>query len=158
MFFHPILEPGVAQAAPDCPLEKMISPTAETKEAAPCQPERPRKVFSEDSRKALRYLTTDALNAATAEALAARYGLDFEVIEPRDLQRPECKTNNLLVDWDFVPQDYQEKLLNGRIADIVGIHGYHVAESDVSVLSCRGIIFSSRLDHHLLEALAARDA
>jgi len=150
MFFHPILEP----AAPDCPLEKMISPTAETKEAAPCRRSGPGR----NSRKALRYLTTDALNAATAEALAARYGLDFEVIEPRDLQQPECKTNNLLVDWDFVPQDYQEKLLNGRIADIVGIHGYHVAESDASVLSCRGIIFSSRLDHHLLEALAARDA
>jgi hypothetical protein len=114
MFFHPILEP----AAPDCPLEKMISPTAETKEAAPCR----RSGLGRNSRKALRYLTTDALNAATAEALAARYGLDFEVIEPRDLQQPECKTNNLLVDWDFVPQDYQEKLLNGRIADIVGIH------------------------------------
>jgi hypothetical protein len=102
----------------------------------------------------LGYLTTDSLNAATAETLAAKYGLDLEVVEPRDLRRLERERANLVIDWDCIPEDYQAKLLNGTTVNIVAIQGYNIGDALAGFLPRRGIICSPRLDHHLFQALA----
>jgi hypothetical protein len=46
----------------------------------------------------LGYLTTDPVNAATLEALAAQDGLEIRVVEPRDLPRLEGQRIDLVVD------------------------------------------------------------
>jgi hypothetical protein len=41
-----------------------------------------------------------------ALALAAKYGLDLAVVEPRDLPRLERERADVVVDWDGMPADY----------------------------------------------------
>lgn len=103
------------------------------------------------------YFTPDSLNAATAEVLADRHGVDLEVAEPRDLPRLERERADLIIDWDFVPEDYRTKLLNGSVVNVVAVHGYNVPDSVASFLPRRGIIFSRRLDDHFFQALAGLD-
>ena len=105
--------------------------------------------------KLLGYLTTDSMNAATAEALAARYGLDLEVVEPRDLAQLEWQGVDFVLDWDFIPEDNQTGLLNSTAVNIVAVHGYNLGDGLAGFLPRRGIICSPRLDHYLFQALAS---
>src|SRR5262245_39133581 len=100
------------------------------------------------------YLTIDQTNAARAESLANRFALALEVAEPRDLPRLERQGAKLVLDWDFLPQDYQDRLLNGTGADVVAVHGYNLPDALVSFLPRRGILCSRTLDEQLFEALA----
>jgi hypothetical protein len=105
----------------------------------------------------LGYLTTDPVNAAMAEALAAQHGVDLLVVEPRDLPRLVSERIDLVVDWDFIPEDYRAELLNGTTLNIVGIHGYGLSGSLASFLPRRGILCSPRLDQQFLQGLTGRD-
>jgi hypothetical protein len=105
----------------------------------------------------LGYLTTDPVNAATAETLAARLGIALQIIEPRDLPWLECEPIDLVVDWDFIPEDYRARLLNGMAVNIVAIHGYGLSDSLASFLPRCGIFCGRRLDQQLMEALTGRE-
>jgi hypothetical protein len=105
----------------------------------------------------LGYLTTDACNATAAEALAARHCLHLEIVEPRDLPRLEREPIDLVVDWDFIPEDYRSKLLNSMAVNIVAIHGYGLSESLAGFLRRRGIECNPRLNQRFLQALIGRD-
>lgn len=105
--------------------------------------------------KLVGYLTTDPMHAATAEALAARYGLELEVVEPRDLPKLECQSVDFVLDWDFIPEDNRAQLLNSTAVNIVAVHGYNLGDGLASFLPRRGIICSRRLDQHLFQALAS---
>jgi hypothetical protein len=105
--------------------------------------------------KLLGYLTTDSMNAATAEVLAARYGLKLEVVEPRDLPQLECQSVDFVLDWDFIPEDSQAELLNSTAVNIVAVHGYNLSDGLAGFLPRRGIICSPRLDCRLVQALAS---
>ena len=107
--------------------------------------------------KLLGYLTTDPCNATTAEALAAQHGVNLQIVEPRELPRLECEPIDRVVDWDFIPEDYRTKLLNGAALNIVAIHGYGLSDSLASFLPRRGIICGHRLDQHFLRALTGKD-
>jgi hypothetical protein len=102
----------------------------------------------------LGYLTTHALSADTAAALAAMHGLDLEIVEPRDLLRLRRERAELIVDWDSMPDDYRAELLSGTEVKIVAIHGYNLDEDIADCLPCSGIIRSRRLDHLLFRAVA----
>jgi len=103
----------------------------------------------------LRYLTIDPQNAATSEALAAKYHLDLEVVGPRDLPRLQQERADLVLDWDCLPPGDRARLLNGTTVNIVAIHGYNLGELLASFLPRRGILCTPRLDDHLFQALAA---
>jgi len=105
----------------------------------------------------LGYLTTDPVNATTAEALAAQHGVDLQIVEPRDLPRLEAERIDLVLDWDFIPEDYRAKLLNGTAVNVVAIHGYGLSDSLASFLPRRGILCGPRLDQHFLQALTGKD-
>src|SRR5438105_2381786 len=102
----------------------------------------------------VRYLTTDSMNAATAGALVAMYGLELEIVEPRDLPRLERQSANLIVDWEFIPEDYLARLLNSTAVIIIAVHGYNLDEGLAGFLPRRGITYSPRLDDRLFQALA----
>jgi hypothetical protein len=104
--------------------------------------------------KPLGYFTTHAVNAGTAAALADMHGVELEIVEPRDLPRLQRERAALIVDWDYLPADYQAKLLNGTEVNVVAIHGYNLDDGLASFLPRRGILCSRRLDHHLFRALA----
>lgn len=106
------------------------------------------------SEQILHYLTSDALNAETAEALAHRHGFTLEVVDPRDLPRLAHDQSALIVDWDYLTEDDRAKLLN-RALNVVAIHGFNLSDSLASFLPrSQGIICSRRLDDHLFAALA----
>jgi hypothetical protein len=105
----------------------------------------------------LGYITTDPVNATTAEALAAQHGVDFQIVEPRDLPRLEREPIDLVVDWDFIPEDYRARLLNSTALKVAAIHGYGISDSLASFLARRGIICSPRLDQHFFQALTGKD-
>jgi hypothetical protein len=104
--------------------------------------------------KRLRYLTTDCVNASTAEALAAHYGLALELVEPRDLPRLERERADLVVDWDGIPEDDRARLLNGTAVNLVAVHGYNLGDGLAGFLPRRGILCGRQLGHHLFRALA----
>jgi hypothetical protein len=106
--------------------------------------------------KPLGYLTTDPLNATSAEALAEQLGVSLQVVEPRDLPRLEDGRIDLVVDWDFIPDDYRAGLVNNAELSIVAVHGFGLSESLVGFLLRRGILFSHRLDQYFLQALTGR--
>src|SRR5262245_6620199 len=99
------------------------------------------------------YVTTDPLNAATAEALADKHGLDLEVAEPRDLPRLEREEARLVLDWDFLPEDHRTRLLNGTRAQVAAVHGHSLGEALSSFLPRRGVLCGTRLDARFLLAL-----
>jgi hypothetical protein len=105
--------------------------------------------------KTLGYLTAHSVNADMATALAARHGVELEIVEPRDLLGLEREWPELIVDWDSMPDDYRAKLLNGTEVKIVAIHGYNVDEGSAGFWPWPGIVCSRRLDHHLFRAVAA---
>jgi hypothetical protein len=107
------------------------------------------------SMKPLAYLTTDPTNAAAAKLLAANHGVDLEVIEPRDLDRLDREPKALILDWDYLPEDYRAGLLDGSGANVVAIHGYNVGDGPASFLPRRGILHTPRLDAHLFWLLIA---
>jgi hypothetical protein len=104
--------------------------------------------------KTLSYLTTHAVNADTATALAAMHGVDLEIVEPRDLPRLQCERAELIVDWDSMPDDYRAELQNGTGVKTVAIHGYDLDEGIAGFLPWQGIICSRRLDHHFFRTVA----
>jgi hypothetical protein len=99
------------------------------------------------------YLTTDSGNAATAEALAVRRGLELEIVEPRDLPRMEREQANVIIDSDFLPADLQSYLINGMEVQVVAIHGYNLSDSVASFLPRRGIVCGRRLDEQFFREL-----
>jgi hypothetical protein len=103
--------------------------------------------------KLLGYLTTNPQHAATAEALATQHGFDLEIVEPRELLRLEHEHADLVLDWDFLPEEYQKHLLNGTTVNIVAIHGYNLSDSLAAFLPRRGILCARRLDEQLFQAL-----
>jgi hypothetical protein len=103
----------------------------------------------------LAYLTTDPCNAATAEALAATYRLELDIVEPRDLPRLEREQADLVLDWDALPPDYQSQLLNSAAVHVVAIHSYNLDDGLASFLPARGILCGRRLDDRFVEALTA---
>jgi hypothetical protein len=107
--------------------------------------------------KPLGYFTTDPCNATTAKALAAQHGVDLQIVEPRDLPRLEDEPIDLIVDWDFIPEDDRVSLLNGTSLKIVGIHGYGLSDSLTRFLPRRGNVCSRRFDQHFLQALTGKD-
>jgi len=107
--------------------------------------------------KLLGYLTTDPCNTTTAEALAAQHGVDFQIVEPREMPRLEREPIDLVVDWDFIPEDYRAKLFNGTAVNIVAIHGFGLSDSIASFLPRRGIVCSLRFDRHFMQALIGKD-
>ena len=84
--------------------------------------------------------------------------MDLEVVEPRDLPRLQREKADLVVDWDFLPEDHQAKLLNGTPVKVVAVHGFNLGESLSSFLPPREILFTRHLDDHLFRALAEDDA
>jgi hypothetical protein len=105
----------------------------------------------------LSYMTTDPLNAATADQLALKYRLNLEVVEPRDLPLLEAHGADVILDWDFLPNDYRAKILNGMDLNVLAVHGRDLDEALSSFLPQRGIFCASRLDHHLFEALVGSE-
>jgi len=103
--------------------------------------------------RVLGYMTTDPVNANTAQALAARHGLDLQVVEPRDLPRLKGERMDLVIDWDFIPEDCRAILRKNTAVNIVAIHGYDLDDSLALFLPLRGILFSPRLDQQLMKAL-----
>ena len=99
------------------------------------------------------YLTTDPLNAATAESHAARHGLELKVVEPRDLPRLEQDRASVVVDWDFLPEDLRTYLLNGTAVQVVAFHGYDLGDSVAGFLPRRGILCGPRLDENFFQEL-----
>jgi hypothetical protein len=102
----------------------------------------------------LAYLTTDPLNAVTAETLAARHEIDLEIVEPRDLPRLAREQIALVIDWDFLPEGYRDELLTGSGANVVAIHGYNLADGLASSLPRHGILCGPRLDAKFFQVLA----
>jgi hypothetical protein len=102
----------------------------------------------------LGYLTTDPVNAATAEALAAECGLGLHVVGPRDLPWLEYQGADLVVDWDFIPEDYQARLLNGTGANVVAVHGYNLGDGVAGLLAGRGLVCGRLPDHAFFQELA----
>lgn len=101
------------------------------------------------------YLTTDDLNGATTAVLAQRQGVPLEVVEPRDLPRFEREEAEVVLDWDYLPEEECDHLLNGSPNRVVAVHGYNLP-AWASFLVRRGIVVSSRLDEHVFQALAGR--
>jgi hypothetical protein len=104
----------------------------------------------------LYYLTIDLLNARTAEELAFAAGIDLEPAEPRDLPRLEKHQAEVILDWDYLPPEDRSYLLNGCAVQLVGVHGYNIADSVASFLPQRGIVVSRYLDEAFFTALADR--
>src|ERR1700730_15175672 len=101
--------------------------------AAPCWPIMRRNPPTFDRRSSsmrlLGYITTDPINATTAQALAAQHGVDFRSVDPRDAPRLEREPIDLVVDWDFIPEDYRARLLNSTALKVAAIHGYGISDS-----------------------------
>ncbi len=104
--------------------------------------------------KPLHYLTLDPVNALDAAALAAGYGLDLEIVEPRDLPRLGRERAALVVDWDFLPEDDRAALLKDSGVQVVAVHGYNLDDGVARFLPRRGIRCGKRLDRRLFQGLA----
>jgi hypothetical protein len=106
--------------------------------------------------KKLYYLTTDDVNATTAQSLASGLGIDLEPAEPRDLPRLMGEDAEVVLDWDHLPPDDRSGLLNGSAVRLVGVHGYNIGDSVASFLPLRGVVVSRHLDQAFVAALARR--
>jgi len=102
------------------------------------------------------YLSTDPVNIAAAEELAAARGLDLDLLElaePRDMPRIEKQNALLIVDWDHIPPDYRDRVLDSPALRVVAIHGYGVSDSVARFLPRRGILYFKRLGPELFRRL-----
>ena len=99
------------------------------------------------------YLTIDQVNAVTAEELADEHGVPLELVEPRDLPRLENENTRLIVDWDFLPDDYRDRVLTSPALHVVAIHGYNVPDSVAAFLPRRGILCFTKLGREMFRRL-----
>jgi hypothetical protein len=106
--------------------------------------------------KKLYYLTTDPVNAFRAKGLAADENIDLELAEPRDLPCLEQAAANVVLDWDYLPREHCDHLLNGPAVRVVGVHSYDLSDSVASFLARRGIVVSRHLDQAFVAALVER--
>jgi hypothetical protein len=88
----------------------------------------------------MHYLTVDQLNAATAEQLADDRGVSLEPAEPRDIPQLEKQNARIILDWDFIPPDYRDRVLASSTLRVVAIHGFNVPDSVAAFLQRRGIL------------------
>src|SRR5260370_29242832 len=102
----------------------------------------------------LYYLTADGMNANTAEALASAERINLEPAEPRDLPRLEREEAEVVLDCDYLPPEDRDHLLNGSAVQVVGVHGFQVADSVASFLPRQGVVVSRHLDQALVAAPA----
>jgi hypothetical protein len=86
------------------------------------------------------YITTDFVNAATAEKLG------LEVAETRDLPRLEREGAAVALDWDHLPHDCRTYLLDAESIRVVGVHGYDLSEPLTALLPLCGVRVSRYLD------------
>jgi len=104
----------------------------------------------------LSYLTTDPTNAEWAKTLAARWGIDLEEADPRDVVRLEREQAQVILDWDHLEgMPKREHFLNGSPVKVVAVHGHNLP-SWADFLARRGIIVTSQLDDALFAAITAR--
>jgi hypothetical protein len=100
-------------------------------------------------------MTTDSVNAETAEKLAAQCGFDLEIVEPRDLTRMEREQAPVVVDWDFVPGEQHARILSGAAGRILGVHGYNLGEDLTRFLPRRRIAYRPKLDVKLFRTVVS---
>lgn len=105
------------------------------------------------NREPFHYLTIDPVNAATAEELAEQNCVLLELAEPRDLPRLEKENALLIVDWDFIPPDYRDRVLASTALRVIAVHGYNVPSSVATFPPRRDILCYSKLGPELFQAL-----
>jgi hypothetical protein len=101
----------------------------------------------------LYYLTTDPVNAQTAEGLASEEGIDLESAEPRDLPRLERERAEVILDWDHLPPEDRSHLLHGCSVQLVGVHSRNLGDGVASFLPRAEVAFSRHLDLAFVAAL-----
>ena len=57
-------------------------------------------------------------NAAAAETHADRCGLTLEVVDPRDLSRLARERADVVLDWDYLPEEMRGRLLDGATVNV----------------------------------------
>lgn len=103
--------------------------------------------------KPIFYLSIDPANAAAAAALAKRAGITLRTAEPRDLPALERDFADVVLDWDFIPEDYRDAILIGTRINLIAVHGYGVGDLLATCLPRNGVIYRKRLDRGLFRAL-----
>src|SRR5438067_1395066 len=95
------------------------------------------------------YLTHDEVNAARADDLAQKVGIEILVHDIRE--RP--MTSWLVCDLDFLPEEYSKRLFNqaqaGRDLSRVAVHSYRLTRSQARLLRSAGAAVSRRLSRKL---------
>ena len=94
---------------------------------------------------------------AVVAALAAKFGLKIRIVEPRDLPLLAQEQADLIVDWDYLPDDCRKQLLNVAAFSIVAIHGYNINDDLAAFLVRGGIICPHWLDDKLFAELASAE-
>ena len=105
--------------------------------------------------KLLAYLTTDLVNASTVESFASQHCIPVQTIEPRDLTKLDFSHFDLILDWDYIPDEIRVWLMRTAELKVVAIHGYGVSDSLAGFLPRRGVFYSPKLTQHFLFAISA---
>jgi hypothetical protein len=79
----------------------------------------------------------------------------LEVVGPRDLSRLEREQVELILDWNFIPEEERQSLLKSTSVNVLGVHGFSFSEALAGFLSRRGSVCSTRLDKCFFDALDA---
>jgi hypothetical protein len=104
------------------------------------------------------YLTHDEVNQDLAERLAARAGVELEVLWCRD-PAPAGQFDAVLYDLDCLPPDRRQALLTdlqaGQPIHAIAVHSYHLSIRQARALQRHGVIVTRRLQPLVFARLQA---